>query len=68
MAWSDRIINEYTEVGRHKLARETEVLGENQPQCQIVHHKSYINLLGIEAGLPLWKQAANHLTYDMALL
>jgi hypothetical protein len=35
------------------LARETEVLGENLPQCFFVHHIPHI-LLGSEP-VPLWK-------------
>jgi hypothetical protein len=36
------------------LARKTEVLGENLPQCRFVHHKSHM-LLGRELGAPRWE-------------
>jgi hypothetical protein len=36
------------------LAGETEVLGENQPQCRFVHHKPHM-LPGREPGPPRWE-------------
>jgi hypothetical protein len=37
------------------LAGETEVLGENLPQCRLVHHKPHM-LLGREPGTPRWEK------------
>jgi hypothetical protein len=38
-----------------ELAGETEVLGENPPQCHSDNHESHMNLCRIEPGLPRWE-------------
>jgi hypothetical protein len=38
-----------------ELAEETELFGENLPQCDFVHHKSDMTWLGFEPAPPLWE-------------
>jgi hypothetical protein len=48
-----------------QLAGETEVLGDNFPQCHFVHHKSHMTWPGLELRLRRWR---NQLTaWAMAL-
>jgi hypothetical protein len=46
-----------------ELAAETEVLGEDFPQCHFVHHKSHTTWPGLEPG---GKPATNRLSYGTA--
>jgi hypothetical protein len=49
------------------LAGETEVLGENLPQCRFVHHKPHMTWLRANPGRRGGKPATNRLSYGTAM-
>jgi hypothetical protein len=49
-----------------ELPGETEILGENLPQCHFVHHRSYMTRPDIEPGPLWWEASGNCLSYGTA--
>jgi hypothetical protein len=49
------------------LAGETEVLGENLPECRFVHYKPHMPCPDANPGLRGGKPATNRLSYDTAI-
>jgi hypothetical protein len=50
-----------------RLTRETEVLGENLPQCRFIHHESHMTFPGSNAGRRGGKPATKCLSYRTAM-
>jgi hypothetical protein len=51
-----------------ELAGETEILGENLPQCHFVHHKSHMTSPDSKPGRRGGMPATNPLSYGTAYL
>jgi hypothetical protein len=49
-----------------QLEGETEVLGENLPQCRFVHHKPHTHCPDVNPAHRGGKPATNRLSYDTA--
>jgi hypothetical protein len=49
------------------IGRETEVLGENLPQCRFVHHKPHMLCPDANSDRRSGKPATNRLSYGTAL-
>jgi hypothetical protein len=63
-----RVIKKMEKLVSWWLAGETEVLGENLPQCRFVHQKPHMLFLDANPGRRGGKPATNSLSYGMAYL
>jgi hypothetical protein len=62
-----RVIMKMEKLVEGWLAGETEVLGENLPQCRFVHHKPHMLRPDANPGRRGGKPATNRLSYGTAL-
>jgi hypothetical protein len=51
-ATDDKIFNEYGAMDGLGIGMGNKSLGQSQPHCHFVHHKSQMPLFGIEPGTP----------------
>jgi hypothetical protein len=61
-----RVIMMMEKLVEWRLAGETEVLGENLPQCRFVHHKPHMLYRDTNQGRRGGKPATNRLSYGTA--